>query len=408
MTKVVHIQTHNSSSGNAAFRLHKALLEGGVDSSMLSLTSETAIDKRVDKLQLRSSFKALINGRLLSRKLRKMDNGFGMFSSPILGNNIVNHEMIKKADIIYLHWILGGFLNFKNIEALAKLNKPIIVFMHDMWTITGGCHYSFSCENYKTDCSSCQMFPNGGSNIPIKQFKKKLKLYNTYKNLHFLSPSTWLFDLANQSKLTEGKDIVKIPNFVDRKPFKPVDQKSARKILELNTTGTIILFGAASPQSPYKGWNYLIESLKHLKTLTNTTDITVAIFGSDFDEKVATAVPFKTKFLGRLRDEYSTATAYNAADVFVAPSLAETFGLVVLEAIRCETPVAAFDTGGISDIIDHKKNGYLAKYKDAEDLAKGIEFCLSQKLKVEASPDFDTGLIINQHISLYKRLLNKK
>lgn len=407
MTKVVHIQTHNSPSGNAAFRLHKALLESDVDSYMLSLTSEAPISKRVEKLKLRSGFKALINGRLHNRKIRKVDSSYGMFSSPILGNNIVNHIMVQNADIIYLHWVLGGFLNFKNIEALANLNKPIVFFMHDMWNITGGCHHSFSCENYKTDCSSCQMFPKGGSKIPIREFKKKLKLYNAYKNFHFLAPSTWLFDLAHKSMLTKGKDIVKIPNLVDTKPFKPVDQRSARKILGLDEDGIIILFGAVSPHSPYKGWDYLLRALEHLAIAKNTTDITVAIFGSDYDEKVASEIPFKTNFLGRLRDEYSTAIVYNAADVFVVPSLAETFGLVVLEAIRCQTPVAAFDTGGICDIIEHKKNGYLAKYKDAEDLAKGIEFCLGQKLNVEASPSLDKDIIVNQHISLYKRLLNQ-
>jgi len=406
MTKVVHLQNHLPSSGNAAYRLHKALLEQGVNSSMLSLTSDVPTGKRVDKLRLAAGFKAIVHGRLHNKKINKVDESYGMFSYPILGNNIVEHIMVQDADIIYLHWILGGFLNFKNIEDLAKLNKPIIIFMHDMWTITGGCHYSFSCENFKTDCSSCQMFPNGGADLPMKAFKKKLKLYNRYKNLHFLAPSTWLFDLANASNLTKGKHIVKIPNLVDTKPFKPVDKKAAREILGLDTSGTVILFGAASPLSPYKGWNFLIKALNHLKSQENTENISVAIFGSDYDENIASSIPFKTYFLGRLRDEYSTAMAYNAADVFVAPSLAETFGLVILEAMRCETPVAAFNTGGVSDIIEHKKNGYLAKYKDAEDLAKGIQYCLSENLNIEVTPHLDANTIVNQHISLYKKLLN--
>ncbi len=408
MTKVVHLINHISPSGNAAYRLHKALLEHDVDSNMLSLNSEVPLSKRVDKLRLRANFKVLLNNKLHKLKINKVDTSYGMFSAPILGNDVVNHKLVQNADVIYLHWILGGFLNLKNIDALARLNKPIIFFMHDMWTITGGCHYSFSCKNFETDCSSCQMFPNGGADLPMKEFKKKMNLYNTYRNFHFLAPSTWLFDLAKKSMLTKGKDIVKISNLVDSEPFKPVDQKFARKILGLDASGSIILFGAASPYSPYKGWNYLIKALEHLATKKNIPEITVAIFGSDYNEKVAAAIPFKTKFLGRLRDEYSTATAYNAADVFVAPSLAETFGMVVLESIRCQTPVAAFDTGGISDIIDHKQNGYLAKYKDAEDLAEGIVFCLNEKLKVEASPSLNKKIIVDKHISLYKRLLSQK
>ncbi|MGS0525305.1 hypothetical protein ACU8V7_09050 [Zobellia nedashkovskayae] len=90
MTKVVHLQNHNSPSGNAAYRLHKALLESEVDSYMLSLTSDAPISKRIDKLKLRSDFKALINGRLHNRKIRKIDSSYGMFSSPILGNDIVD------------------------------------------------------------------------------------------------------------------------------------------------------------------------------------------------------------------------------------------------------------------------------------------------------------------------------
>ncbi len=406
MTKVVHLQTHNSPSGNAAYRLHKGLLNVGVDSYMLSLTSEVPISKRVKTLKFRSGLKALINGRLHQRKIQKVDPSFGMFSSPILGNSIVKHQMVESADIIYLHWVLAGFLNLKNIETLAKLNKPIIFFMHDMWTITGGCHHSFSCDHYKRDCSDCQMFPNGDEHIPIQQFKKKHQLFNKYKNFHFLAPSTWLFNLAQESVLTKGKDVLMIPNLVDVKPFKSINKNAAREILGLPESDTIILFGAVSPRSPYKGWEYLKCALKLLENKKQLSNVTVAIFGSDYDDKVAEAIPFNVKFLGRLRDEYSTTIAYNAADVFVVPSLAETFGLVVLESIRCKTPVAAFDTGGISDIITHKKNGYLAKYKDSKDLAEGINYCLNNKLEVIASPALDKISVLNQHISLYQRLLD--
>lgn len=93
------------------------------------------------------------------------------------------------------------------------------------------------------------------------------------------------------------------------------------------------------------------------------------------------AIPFKTKYLGYLKDEYSAAMVFNAADVFVAPSLAEAFGYVVMESLSCGTPVVAFNVGGIPDLIKHKHNGYLANYKDATDLADGIKYCLSNKVK---------------------------
>jgi glycosyltransferase involved in cell wall biosynthesis len=198
---------------------------------------------------------------------------------------------------------------------------------------------------------------------------------------------------------------VKIPNLVDTKVFKDIDQKVAREILGIKTSGTVILFGAVSPRSPYKGWVYLVKALEKLKTVDTKKDITIAIFGSGYEEKIASSIPFKVKFFGSFRDEQTMAVAYNAADVFVAPSVAETFGLVVLEALRCKTPVVAFDTGGIPDIIQHKKNGYLANYKDATDFAKGIVFCINEKLNIEVSSKFDRETIVSQHKSLYKRLL---
>ena len=100
---------------------------------------------------------------------------YGSFSYPILGTKISNIEEIKNADIIYLHWVLGGFLNLENIEQLAKLGKPVIFIMHDMWTITGGCHHSFTCEKYKSKCGDCQMFPGNKKNdLSAKLFNKDI------------------------------------------------------------------------------------------------------------------------------------------------------------------------------------------------------------------------------------------
>jgi len=407
--KVVHLQTHLPSSGNAAFRLHTALLKGGVHSTMLSLSTDVGSSEQIAHLRRRAEAVSIVNSKLQNYLTKDSFEDFGMFSYPVLGNDISKHELVTEADVIYLHWAIGGFMTFKNMHQLAKLNKPIIVFMHDMWNMTGGCHYSFTCTNYKTDCSNCQMFPEGKKNgISIKGFKKKKKLYDSYDNLFFVAPSKWIYEMAKESALTNNKPIHYIPNLVGHEPFKPLNKKMAREILGLSTDDIIIAFGAASPTSPYKGWKYLKEALEKLAAKFNKGKVTVAIFGSDHDDEIAESIPFKTHFLGRLRDDYSTALVYNSADVFVAPSVAEAFGLVILEALRCGTPVAAFNTGGIPDIIEHQKNGYLANYRDAEDLARGIQFCIDQRLKGYAQPKFDEKSIIDGHIELFDQMLNLK
>lgn len=405
MIKVVHIQKHLPTSGNAAFRLHSAMLEAGVDSEMLSLSSDVSGDERIRHLGKINQLVSWIDGKILMYLTRKVSGRFGLFSFPFLGSDISDLEQIKSADIIYLHWVNGGFLNLKSIRKLTKLNKPIVFFMHDMWTITGGCHHSFMCDKYKSHCFSCQMFGERKKNdLSAKEFRKKSKLFKSYQNFHFISPSTWLYKCAGESGLTKDKPLHYIPNIIDNKLFKPFDKRIAKQILNIDPDVKVISFGAASIDSPYKGWGYLIKALELLKEKLKDENTLVVIFGSYFNRKMAETIPFKTKFVGRLRDDYSTALIYNAADVFIAPSLAETFGYVILESLACSTPVVGFNVGGIPDLIRHKENGYLANYRDHEDLATGVEYCLQNNVKGKMLDIFEPETVVNQHLDLFRSL----
>ncbi|WP_299819019.1 glycosyltransferase [uncultured Pontibacter sp.] len=409
MISVVHLQTHLPSSGNAAYRLHNALCQAGVNSSMLSMSSDISKSDRIDYLGRKSQVTSFLNNKLQAYLLRDTLDQYGLFSFPILGNNVSDMEQVESADIIYLHWVMGGFLNLANIEQIAALNKPVIVFMHDMWAITGGCHYSFMCENYLYGCQDCQMFPaKKFFDLPVIEFKAKLKLYQKYSNLFFVTPSAWLYNLTKKSLLTKNKPVYHIPNIINVSKFKKIDRQTARAILSLDPDDKIIAFGAASPTSPYKGWEYLRQALELFAKSYTSSKVSVLIFGSEHDAKLAEAIPFKTHFVGRLRDDYSTALVYNAANVFVAPSMADNLPTTVMESLCCGTPVVGFAIGGIPDMVQHKENGYLAAYKDAEDLAAGIRFCLDSGVTGKLLPCFDTEKILEQHFALYEEMLSLK
>jgi glycosyltransferase involved in cell wall biosynthesis len=185
---------------------------------------------------------------------------------------------------------------------------------------------------------------------------------------------------------------------LDTTIFKEINKKTARSALNINENEVIIAFSAFSVSSPYKGWIELQKALEILKETMSWDYVSILITGSATNNLNEGVFPFKTKFLGFLKDEYSMSLVFNAADVFVAPSLAETFGYVIMEALSCGTPVVAFEVGGISDQIMHKHNGYLAKYREAEDLANGISFCLEERLKGYLLPGFDRTTIIKRHI----------
>jgi glycosyltransferase involved in cell wall biosynthesis len=406
MTKVVHIQYSMESAGRAALRLQKAFVAVKVESTIVSMQHSVQGAANVTYLGTRARLISKLEDKIQGYLTRKVNKLLGSFSYPVLGNNVARLEEVKNADIIYIHWALKGLLNLNSIEKIAQLNKPVIVFLHDMWAITGGCHHSFTCEKYKTEgCNSCPMFPAVKKNdLSAKEFRKKLKIYSKYNNLHFVSPSRWLYNCAKESLLTKNKPIHYIPNILDSSLFKPTDKNVAKQMLNINPDENVIAFGAISVNSPYKGWVYLQKALELLKQDAAVKNVSVLIFGSAYNKEIADAIPFKTRFMGYLLDEYSTALVYNSADVFIAPSLAEAFGYVVMEALSCGTPVVGFDVGGIPDMISHKENGYLAKYKDAADISEGIKFCLQNNIKGYLLPEIQPSATLKKHLKLFEHI----
>lgn len=409
MIKVVQFQYSFTSAGKQGVRLHNAFLENGIDSTLITLYSDIAANDKL--LGLGKSYKMIASLDKMIQKylVRKSIKKFGLFSYPVFGSNVSKLDQVKQADIIYLHWVLGGFLSLNSIKQLAKLKKPIIIVLHDMWPITGGCHHSFTCDKYKDKCNNCQMFPGQKKNdLSAKEFKRKLKLFSKYNNFYFVSPSKWLYDCAKQSALTKNKPIFNIPNIIDRNIYKPFGKATAKNALNLSESEIIVGFGVVSINSPYKGWSYLKSALEILHEKYQAHKISILIFGANSNPEIVKEIPYRTKFLGYLRDDYSMSLVYNAIDVFVVPSLADNLPTTIFESMSCGTPVVAFETGGIPDFFEHKLNGYLAKYKDAEDLANGIIFCIKNSLKGYVLKGFDMSLVIKKHLELFEKIgINK-
>ncbi|MFI5185154.1 MAG: hypothetical protein ACHQF0_00350 [Chitinophagales bacterium] len=315
MRKIVHLQFSTESAGKAAFRLQNAFLERGIDSHIISFRPDKTINERITYLGGRSKLIARLDNKLQPFINKNKIKEFGLFSYPILGSDVSKMAEVKAADFIYIHWVLNGFLNLRSIKQLARLNKPIIFFMHDMWPITGGCHHSFSCEKYKTRCNECQVFQDKQKNdLAAKGFEKKMKLYSQYHNFYFISPSKWLFHCAKQASLTRDKPVFYIPNVLNTNFFKPLDKTTSRQELGMDIHQSVIAFGATSVDNPYKGWPYLQKALLKLSCDQNLKNISVLIFGSGYNKELENSIPFKTTFLGYLKDEHLVQLAYNAAE----------------------------------------------------------------------------------------------
>ncbi|MGD1874123.1 MAG: glycosyltransferase family 4 protein [Mastigocoleus sp.] len=387
------MSTYDTRGGGAkaAFRLHHGLKKTGTNSQMLVqvkfsddvdvISTETKIDQKFPKI--RPHLDSL--PKLLSKNPNSGQRH--PYSLQWLPDIILSKIPQISPDIINLHWISGGLIR---LETIAQLRQPIVWTLHDMWAFTGGCHYTMECDRYLSACYQCPQMPKKyGIDLSHWVWERKQKAWANL-NAPVVTPSRWLARCAASSPLTKNWRIEVIPNGINTQVFQPQNKKSVREKLNLPLDKNLILFGAYNATaSKRKGFEILTSALKRLSQTSKKEEWELIIFGADKSSSPVD-LGLKTHYLGCIDSETAIAQIYAAADVFIAPSLQDNLPNTVMESLACGTPCVAFDIGGMSDMIIHQQNGYLAKPYEVEDLTQGIVWVLeninnqSQKLSDRA------------------------
>jgi glycosyltransferase involved in cell wall biosynthesis len=419
--KVTLINTSDAGGGApaACLRLLKALDEQKINAGLLvqeKRTDETRVqgieNNFINRLKARFNF---LYERLPFMFFHEKDKSVRFaFSTANAGTSIKNEQLVKDADILHLHWTNSGFLSIDDLKELIDTGKPIVWTLHDMWTFTGGCHYAGTCDHFTRECGDCYFLSDPGPNdISHKGWLSKAAMYAGAKNITFVTCSKWLGGVAKQSSLISKFRIESVPNPIDVDVFSPQDKLTLRERWRINPFAKIILFGAANINDRRKGISYLVEALNHLSNdCLDPGLIEIVIFGKNKHFDVS-QLPFKTFELNMISDQDELAEIYNLADVFVTPSIEDNLPNTVMEALSCGTPVVAFNTGGIPEMVDHLQNGYLAEFKSAADLGKGLyeilysdkanELALNARNKV--LHDFSNATVAKRYLEIYKSML---
>jgi len=415
--KVVFLSTHDlaGGAGRAAYRLFKGIQETGIDAYMYVLQKDSGDpDVKISHGRLKNVAEPL-RRRLDQAPVKiRYPNGRGLFSPAWLPERVRHEIKNSGADIVHIHWIASGFVR---IESLEKFDIPIVWTMHDMWPFTGGCHYDDDCGRYRQQCSLCPAIGSDNDrDLARSVFRRKLQHWRNL-DLTLVSPSKWLAGCAKESALFGERRVEVIPNGIDSAKFFPVEKSVARKLIQAPQDKKIILFGAMNASSDKrKGYDYLIPAMKRLAGDGWADRACLVIFGAP-QGRDSPDFGIPAIYLGELKDDLSMAVVYSAADVFVAPSVQDNLPNTVMEAIACGTPCVAYDIGGIPDMIEHKKTGYLAKHLDSDGLAAGISWILSddarrneisRECRASFLREYDVNLIARRYISLYKDVLTKK
>ncbi|MCB0192837.1 MAG: glycosyltransferase family 4 protein [Anaerolineae bacterium] len=401
---ILHINQSDTLGGAAiaGYRLHQGLLKQDINSHLLVGTS-TINDSHIDRIGSYTLFDKL----LLQITNRVGLNGTGFISS----FQTTGHSFFQKADVLNFH-NLHGYFNYLAIPKLTR-DKPAVFTLHDMWTLTGHCTYSYDCTRWQNCCGQCP-YPNVHPPIQRDNTHMEWKLKDwVYKrsNITVVAPSRWLAELARQSMLNRFP-IYHIPYGLDLNVYQPLGKKQCRATLGIPGHKKILMFGAADIKDYRKGGDLLLKALRNLPSGLKS-DTLLLTFGSK-SEQFGTAASIPTLHLGYISSDHMKATAYSAADLFILPTRADNLPIVLQESMACGTPMVAFNVGGVSDLVRPEVTGYLAEPENDKALCEGIVQLLeddqlrekmSQNCRSITVDQFSLELQVKKYVQIYQQVL---
>lgn len=410
--KIINVNHSDSVGGaaRAAHRIHTQLNQLGYDSSMWvnkSFTGSQTVKGPSTKFHKGiSSIRPQVS-KLLCKTLNTKNP---IIHSPqILPSEWITKINSSEADVVNLHWVQGEMLS---IGGISKIKKPMVWTLHDMWAFSGAEHYSDNGRWIQGYNRNNRPTYESGFDLNKWCWNRKKRLWK--KPLQIVCPSNWLANCVRKSKLMKGWPVEVIPNTIDTDFWSPVPSEQARQLFQLPQDAPMLAFGAIGGESdPRKGFDLLKEALKHLHDAKSVKYLQIVVFGQS-KPGPESDIGFPVHYVGHLFDDLSLKILYSAVDVMIIPSRQDNLPNTGLESLSCGTPVVAFDTCGISDIVSHKKSGYLAEAFNTEDLAKGIvwvldnyrKFELSSQARIEAVEKFSPQVVIEKYVEIYKKVIS--
>lgn len=329
---------------------------------------------------------------------------------------LTRSTLVHEADVINVHNTHDRFFSHTALPWLSR-GRPIVWTLHDMWSMTGHCAYSYDCQRWQKGCGSClhlSNYPSLFHDTTALLWKIKDWVY-ARSLLAIVTPSRWLASVASQSPLLSRCPVHCIPYGLDTNVFRPMAQEAARDVLNIAQGQRVILFSAHRLADPRKGGDLLEAALEHLaRTDLSTTSLLVVGEGA---EEWQTVARFDVLPLGRVLDDQLLAACYSAADLFVLPTLADNLPNGPIEAMACGTPSVSFHIGGVSDAVRHLQTGYLAQPGDVEDLAKGIHLLLTDddlrrrlahRGREVVESEYRLELQAQRYMALYQSLIEER
>lgn len=388
----------------AAFRLHQALRKFGID-SIFAVRTKLSDDPFVHKLTFKElGWPPFARGYLDMLPRMLLSNTSDPISLGLQGIRLQSLIKHFNPDVLHLHWVNAGLVS---IRSLKELSLPIVWTLHDMWPFTGGCHYAGSCVQFEVGCPFCPQIK------PISILPRMARWVHTRKlsnwrslPLQIIAPSSWMEKNARLSLLFSEAKLSTIPYCIDPDIFNSSHRTQHRKLLGLSNESKAILFVGANQER--KGATVIPELLRQLSSIGNVK----FLFAGGLPQ--GSSMSEHTQVLPGTNNEATMAGYYAASDLYVLPSFQDNLPNTVIESLACGTPVAAFPTGGIPEMIEPGVNGELSLEQTAVSLAAAIERCLGgeilprDQISAKAHETYCEKSVAARHLEFYQAALDSR
>ncbi|MBQ0089385.1 MAG: glycosyltransferase [Prevotellaceae bacterium] len=398
----INVVYAKSSTGRTTKEMHEYFLSHGIESFVAS-PDLAGLKENCFKIggEIDHKFHALVT-RVL---------GLQGYSSHFPTKRLLKWMTKIKPDVVILRNLHSNYINLPLLTAyLAKQRISTILVLHDSWFITGGCTYYIApnCNKWLQSCGNCPALRNDiaswGVDCTRKVLKDRKKFFSAIPKLSIVGVSQWVADDAKRSILGNAFSIQCIYNWIDLETFRPKDRKEIREKYGFKSDEFLVL-GVSASWSAAKGINVFIG----LSSILPQNQHIVLVGNSDSIENKPSGITFlpATSNINQLADYYAM------ADVFVNPTIQETFGKTTAEALSCGTPVVAYYGTATPELVGtDEKCGFLIRENRAEEYAKKINLIydtgtksFSKNCRMRSEQLFDKEKNLQSYIALFNKMV---
>ena len=411
--RILHFSTADTAGGaaQAAYRLHVALAEAGHDSRMIVRQKGSDRPDVIEVPPYLNVWRA--RGRRLARQRPEVPPpAFNLDITPDVRRDLFYMYAPDEIDVVVLHSVTR-LLTVRDIRSIYEhYGAPVVWVLADQAPLTGGCHYSYECDGYTARCGWCPQLglrrERDRSRIVLE---RRLELLSELP-IVFVAASSGAMNWVRRSTAFSSHCVERIPAITDERVFRPFDRRAARELLHVPEDVVVVLLGAGNLLHPRKGVvDYGLPALRRLRGLGPDCNVFVLAVGAHGDE-LLDLLPCPGRALGALSDPVAIALAYQAADVYLCPTIADAGPLMIPESLLCGTPVVAFDVGYALDLVRDGETGYVVRSREPEDLATALHEVLRhpapERLRAacSAAPAHHApARVVDAHTRLYRTLL---